>query len=124
MDRQFYVYILSNKYNKVLYIGITSDLVRRIYEHKQHYVKGFTARYNVTKLVYYEILDDPESAISREKQLKAGSRQRKLELINSINPAWKDLYSELCDCFVTSFLAMTGKRVVIASVAKQSRNEK
>ena len=95
MDRQFYVYILSNKYNKVLYIGITSELVRRIYEHKQHCVKGFTARYNVTKLVYYEILDDPESAISREKQLKAGSRQRKLELINSINLAWKDLYSEL-----------------------------
>jgi len=95
MDRQFYVYILSNKYNKVLYIRITSDLVRRIYEHKQHCVKGFTARYNVTKLVYYEILDDPESAISREKQLKAGSRQRKLELINSINPGWKDLYSEL-----------------------------
>ena len=95
MERQFYVYILSNKYNKVLYIGITNDLLRRIYEHKQHCVKGFTARYNVTKLVYYEILDDPESAISREKQLKAGSRQRKLELINSINPDWKDLYSEL-----------------------------
>ncbi len=95
MERQFYVYILSNKYNKVLYIGITSDLLRRIYEHKQHYVQGFTARYNVTKLVYYEILDDPESAILREKQLKAGSRQKKLELINSINPGWKDLYFEL-----------------------------
>ena len=92
MERQFYVYILSNKYNKVLYIGITSDLLRRTYEHKQHYVQGFTARYNVTKLVYYEILDDPESAIFREKQLKAGSRQKKLELINSINPGWKDLY--------------------------------
>lgn len=95
MERQFYVYILSNKYNKVLYIGVTSDLLRRIYEHKQHYVQGFTVRYNVTKLVYYEILDDPESAILREKQLNAGSRQKKLELINSINPGWKDLYFEL-----------------------------
>ena len=95
MERQFYVYILSNKYNKVLYTGFTSDLIRRIYEHKNHYVKGFTARYNVTKLVYYEILHDPESAITREKQIKAGSRLKKLELIKSINPDWKDLYFEL-----------------------------
>jgi putative endonuclease len=95
MERQFYNYILSNKYNKVLYTGITSDLLRRIYEYKQHCVKGFTARYNVTKLVYYEIMNDPESAITREKQIKAGSRHKKLELIKSINPDWKDLYYEL-----------------------------
>ena len=95
MERRFYVYILTNKNNNVLYTGVTNDLVRRVYEHKQHSVKGFTARYNVTKLVYYEIHDDPQSAITREKQLKAGSRQKKFELIDSINPDWKDLYFKL-----------------------------
>jgi len=95
MERQFYVYILSNKNNNVLYTGITNNLLRRIFEHKQQSVKGFTARYNVTKLVYYEILEDRETAILREKQIKAGSRQKNLDLINSINSSWKDLYYEL-----------------------------
>ena len=95
MERQFYVYILSNKNNNVLYTGIANDLLRRIFEHKQQSVKGFTARYNVNKLVYYDILEDPETAILREIQIKAGSRQKKLDLINSINSSWKDLYYEL-----------------------------
>ena len=98
MDRNLYaIYILTNKYNRVLYTGFTNDLYRRVSEHKNKLVKSFTSRYNVDKLVYYEIYADAESAIYRERQIKAGSRQKKIDLINSINPEWKDLFESLSD---------------------------
>jgi putative endonuclease len=87
-----YVYILTNDSNKVLYTGVTSDLVKRVYEHKEKMVEGFTKKYNVDKLVYYEVSDGIEEAILREKQIKAGSRQKKIDLIKSTNPSFKDLY--------------------------------
>ncbi len=95
MDRQYYVYILTNRTNSVLYTGVTNNLVRRVYEHKEKLQQGFTRKYNVDKLVYYEICLDPENAILREKQIKAGSRQRKLGLVNNFNPEWRDLYYDL-----------------------------
>jgi len=95
MKRQYYVYILTNKHNTVLYTGITNDLKRRVYEHKEKLVDGFTKKYNITKLVYYEVFEDPENAILREKQIKAGSRQKKIGLINSINREWINLYEEI-----------------------------
>ena len=95
MNHQYYVYIMTNKNNTVLYTGVTNDLIRRVYEHKEKLVKCFTRKYNVTKLVYYEVLEDPENAILREKQIKAGSRQKKIALVNSMNSEWKDLYEAL-----------------------------
>ena len=95
MNEQFYVYIMANKYDTVLYTGITNDLVRRVYEHKQKLIKGFTSIYNINKLVYYEIFQDSYNAISREKQIKAGSRERKIRLIEAFNPEWVDLYDSL-----------------------------
>jgi len=92
---QSYVYILSNLRNSVLYIGVTSNLIKRVWEHKKHLVHGFTSRYNVTKLVYYEVFDSIEDAITREKQLKGGSREKKINLIESKNPEWLDLYQSL-----------------------------
>jgi len=83
--------MLSNWNNKVLYTGITNDLERRIYEHKNKLLKGFTAKYNINKLVYFDYTEDVTSAISREKQIKGWDRQKKNELIESINPQWKDL---------------------------------
>jgi putative endonuclease len=91
MKNQYYVYILTNKSNKVLYIGVTNNLERRIYEHKNKMVDGFTKKYNLTKLVYLEATSDVQSAIEREKQLKNWHRDWKLNLINSFNPMWKDL---------------------------------
>ena len=88
------IYIMTNEYNKVLYTGVTSHLLRRIAEHKDKTVPGFTSKYNVTKLVHYEEYATMEEAIAREKQIKGGSRQKKIDLINSKNPAWKDLYDE------------------------------
>lgn len=90
-----YVYILTNRTNSVLYTGVTNDLIRRVFEHKEGLLEGFTKKYNVRKLVYYEIFERIEDAIAREKQIKAGSRKKKLDLINSQNPAFKDLYEEL-----------------------------
>ena len=95
MKKQYCVYIMTNKYNTVLYTGVTGDLQRRVSEHKEKLVEGFTKRYNVTKLVYYEVCEEVYSAITREKQLKAGSRQQKIALIESVNKEWKDLYEEL-----------------------------
>ena len=95
MNKHYFVYIVTNKHNKVLYTGITSHLKRRIYEHKEKLISGFTKRYNLSKLVYYEIYQDPENAILREKQIKAGSRQKKIDLINAINRGWLDLYREI-----------------------------
>jgi len=86
---------MTNKHNTVLYTGITNDLKRRAGEHKEKMVEGFTKRYNITKLVYYEAFDDPSSAIAREKQIKGGSRKKKADLINDVNSEWRDLYDEL-----------------------------
>lgn len=95
--RNYYIYILSNKNNSVLYTGVTNDLERRIYEHKHKLSKGFTARYNINKLLYYEIAMEPEVAISREKQIKDMRRERKMELIIKLNPGMNDLSDELFD---------------------------
>jgi putative endonuclease len=88
----YYVYILTNAYNKVLYTGVTNDLERRLYEHKLKNIKGFTQKYNVDKLVYFEQFDFIDLAISREKQIKGYSRQKKIELINKRNKGWKELF--------------------------------
>jgi len=95
MDRKYYVYIMTNKNNTCLYTGVTNDLKRRVYEHKEKMTKGFTKKYNINKLVYYEVCDDAYNAITREKQIKAGSRQRKIELVKSMNISWRDLYDEI-----------------------------
>jgi len=91
----YFIYIMTNPSNRVLYTGVTNNLARRVFEHREKRTPGFTQKYNVVKLVYYEILENIVDAITREKQLKAGSRKRKIELINSINPDWKDLYEVL-----------------------------
>lgn len=95
MDKQYYVYIMSNATDTVTYTGVTNDLYRRIYEHKNKLGEGFTAKYNIKKLVYYEIYQDIESAILREKKIKSGSRKDKVELVNTMNQDWRDLYEEL-----------------------------
>ncbi|MBI5409042.1 MAG: GIY-YIG nuclease family protein [Nitrospirae bacterium] len=87
---QYYVYIMTNK-SKTLYIGVTSNLSKRIYEHKQKLVPGFTSKYNINKLVYYEATSDIKAAINREKQLKGWLRSKKIALIESVNPEWRDL---------------------------------
>jgi putative endonuclease len=92
---QYYVYILTNKNNKVLYIGVTNNLERRIFEHKNKLVEGFTKKYNLNKLIYYEVTKDISSAIEREKQLKNWHRDWKINIINSFNPIWKDLGADL-----------------------------
>jgi len=89
--RQYYVYVLTNKTNKVLYIGVTNNLVRRIFEHKNKLVEDFTKKYNLSKLVYYEVTNDIYSALERGKQLKNWHRDWKINLINSFNPVWADL---------------------------------
>ncbi len=91
-----YVYIITNKVNTSVYVGVTNDLVRRIWEHKNKIIKGFTSKYNLNKLVYYEIYDDEISAITREKRLKQYNREWKNDLINKFNPSWRDLYNEIC----------------------------
>ncbi|MBI4653489.1 MAG: GIY-YIG nuclease family protein [Nitrospirae bacterium] len=95
MERYYYIYIMTNKSNTVLYTGITNDLKRRTYEHKEKLVEGFTKKYNITKLVYYEIFKDVELAILKEKKIKGGSRAKKIKLIKEMNPKWRDLYDEL-----------------------------
>ena len=97
--KKSYVYFLTNKNNTVLYIGITSNLHKRIYQHKTKTYKGFTYKYNCEKLVYYEEFDFINYAIIREKQLKAGNRKRKNELVNLINPDWIDLSEDGCSIF-------------------------
>ena len=95
MHTESYVYLLANKHNNVLYTGVTSDLIRRVYEHKNKLVAGFTQKYNVDRLVYYEVCSGIVVAIEREKQIKGWSRKKKHELINALNPEWNDLYLEL-----------------------------
>lgn len=90
-----FVYIMSNKQDGVLYIGVTSDIVKRVYEHKNDFVDGFTKQYNLKNLVYYEVYDEIEEAIKREKQLKNWHRDWKIELINKQNPKWEDLYESI-----------------------------
>ena len=90
------VYIMTNRKNGVLYTGVTSDLKQRVWQHREHLNKrSFTARYNVTRLVYCQVTTDIRSAIEREKKIKAGSRKKKVELIESMNPDWRDLYEDL-----------------------------
>ncbi|WP_277656800.1 GIY-YIG nuclease family protein [Seleniivibrio woodruffii] len=93
--REGYVYILSNKNNDVLYVGVTSDIVKRIWEHKNKVTDGFTSRYNVTKLVYYECYNNIETPIVRENQIKGGSRKKKIDLVESVNKDWIDLYPDI-----------------------------
>jgi putative endonuclease len=94
-DKQGYVYILTNLHNKVLYTGVTSDLVKRIYEHKNKLIKGFTKKYNVNKIVYFEVFEDMINAITPEKQIKGWLSSKKIALIESKNHRWKDLNEEI-----------------------------
>ena len=93
----YYIYILSNINNKTIYIGVTRDIIKRVYQHKSKAVEGFTQKYNIHKLVYYEIYEDIKLAIEREKQLKNWSRKKKNALIEKENPEWKDLWSEIIE---------------------------
>jgi putative endonuclease len=93
--KNYYVYIMTNKFNGTLYIGVTNDLIRRAYEHRNSLIDGFTKKYNLKVLVYFEVFDRIEDAILREKRLKKWNRQWKFELIEKSNPNWKDLYEEL-----------------------------
>ena len=95
MHTESYVYLLANKHNNVLYTGVTNNLIRRVYEHKSKLVAGFTKKYNVDRLVYYEVCGSILVAIEREKQIKGWSRKKKHDLINTLNHGWNDLYREL-----------------------------
>jgi putative endonuclease len=97
MDKQYYIYIMTN-YAHTLYTGVSNDLERRVYEHKMKLIPGFTARYDLTTLVYYEVVEDVNSAIAREKQIKGWLRKKKVALIESVNPEWKDLSADWFDC--------------------------
>lgn len=96
MKESFYVYILSSLHNRVLYIGMTSDLRRRVWEHKERVIKGFTAQYNVDRLVHFEEFNDAENAIKRERAMKEWKRDWKVDLIQERNPEWRDLYKDIC----------------------------
>ena len=95
MTKQYYVYIMTNKINSTLYTGVTSDLQRRVFEHKNKLLDGFTKKYNIDKLVFYEAYDDIINAIAREKQIKGGSREKKIKLIEEMNGRWDDLFDEI-----------------------------
>jgi len=96
MDKTFYVYILASHRNGTLYIGVTSNLIQRVYQHKKKLIDGFTKKYSIDKLVYFEVHENSNSAIIREKQMKKWRREWKLKLIEKMNPTWKDLYEEIC----------------------------
>ena len=95
IEKQYCVYILTNATHTTLYTGVTNDQKKRVWQHKGKFVESFTKRYHVDMLIYYEVTNSIESAIAREKQIKAGSRQKKVDLINSMNSEWRDLYDEL-----------------------------
>lgn len=95
MQTESYFYLLANKHNNVLYTGVTNDLVRRVYEHKNKLLAGFTKKYNVDRLVYYEVCGSIIVAIEREKQIKGWSRKKKIDVINALNPEWNDLYQSI-----------------------------
>jgi putative endonuclease len=94
-EKIYCVYIITNSHNTTLYVGVTNNLFRRLLEHKSGEGSKFAKRYNLKKLVYFEVTNDINAAITREKQIKAGSRQKKIDLINSVNPDWTDLFEEL-----------------------------
>jgi len=96
VEKQFYVYILTNKPYGVFYVGVTSSLAKRIYEHKNEFVDSFSKRYNLKMLVYYEVFTNYENAFEREKRLKKWSREWKINVINNFNPEWNDLYEIIC----------------------------
>ena len=96
MEKRFHVYIMASKRNGTLYVGVTSDLIKRVWQHKNNEVAGFTEKYDVHDLVFFEQHDNAESAIMREKRLKKWNRAWKLRLIEEKNPQWKDLYPEIC----------------------------
>ena len=95
MNKKPAVYIMTNRPDGTLYTGVTSNLPKRVWQHKHGITKGFCSKYNLTRLVYFELYQDMYEAISREKQVKAGSRKAKIKLINRINPAWRDLYPDV-----------------------------
>ena len=95
VGREYCVYIMTNTHNTVIYSGVTNNLARRVHEHKNGLGGIFTKKYNVNKLVYYEFGDNVHAALAREKQIKGGSRQKKIDLVNSVNPEWKDLFDEI-----------------------------
>ena len=95
MDRHYYVYILASGMYGTLYLGVTNDLARRVWEHKNHVVKGFSDRYDADQLVWYEVHEDPAEAITREKQIKKWNRDWKVNLIQTMNPLWDDLYESI-----------------------------
>ncbi|TAN42587.1 MAG: GIY-YIG nuclease family protein [Nitrospirae bacterium] len=106
--KNFYVYILASKRNGTLYTGVTSDLIKRIYEHKNNLVDGFTKEYHIHSLAWYEIHDTAEAAIAREKQIKKWNRTWKLKLIEKDNPDWRDLYDDICGKPLDSRLRTSG----------------
>jgi putative endonuclease len=95
IDKQYFIYIMTNTHDTVLYTGVTSDLANRVLQHKSGVGSIFTRKYNIHKLVYYEVGNDIYAAVAREKQIKGGSRQKKIDLINRSNPEWKDLFEEI-----------------------------
>ncbi len=97
MPKSYYVYMMTNKYYTVIYTGVTNDLESRVYEHKTKAIKGFTTKYKCNKLVYYTETDDISAAITEEKRIKGGSRRRKIEMLEAINPQWKDLAKDWFD---------------------------
>jgi putative endonuclease len=95
VGREYCVYFMTNAHNTVIYCGVTNNLARRVYEHKNGLGGIFTKKYNVNKLVYYEVGDNVHAALAREKQIKGGSRKKKMDLVNIVNPEWKDLFDEI-----------------------------
>ncbi len=95
-EKKFYVYIMAKGRNSTFYVGMTSNLQKRVWEHKNDVANGFTKKYEIKNLVYYEIFDDPENAIKREKRLKKWTRTWKMKTIEELNPDWKDLYDDIC----------------------------
>jgi putative endonuclease len=97
MQKQYFVYIITNQWNNVFYTGVTNNLIKRLFQHKEKLANGFSKRYNVKKLVHYEIFNNINDALVREKQIKSGSRQKKIELIKSMNYNWENLNKEICN---------------------------
>jgi Predicted endonuclease containing a URI domain len=95
MAKEYFVYIMTNKNNSTLYTRVTNDLKRRVFEHKNKLIEGFTKKYNIYKLVFYEVYDDINNAIAREKQIKGGSRAKKIKLIEEMNSRWNDLFDAI-----------------------------
>ncbi len=95
MEHRYFVYIRTNRHHTALYVGVTNDLVRRVREHRTKIASGFTTRYNVDELVYFEETSDVVAAIAREKQIKGGSREKKIALVNAMNPDWRDPFDDL-----------------------------